>query len=138
MELALAREESATPDGRAQRWAGSVVLPAIGRTDHLALLVRLHCDGEWWYHPEPQTLLQLSAHLNGLDVHCEAVPRSRSYNGPGAPWVAHDIVAGSAWTGQALQIALRAQLPPGIAFHLDAYRYEPWWLRQAKRFKAYQ
>jgi hypothetical protein len=98
----------------------------------------LHRDGEWWYHPEPQTLLQLSAQLNGLDAYYEAVPRSRSYNGPGAPWVAYDIAAGPAWTGQELQIALHAQLPPGIALRLDAYRYERWWSRQTKRFKAYQ
>jgi hypothetical protein len=130
------QEHSPSPRERTHVLRGSAVLPTLRRGDHLALVARLHRAGDWWYHPEPQTLVQLTARLNGLDVYCEVTPKSRSYNGPGAPWVVYDVAAGPAWTGQQLHVDLRAQLPRDISVTLEAHLYDAWWMRYPKRFAA--
>ncbi len=130
------QERPAASGRRTTCLAGSVILPTILRHDHITLVVRLHRDGDWWYHPEPQSLLRLSIQLNGLDVHVEAVPNSRSYNGPGSPWVTYDFAAGADWTGKALQVALDASLPDGVSLEVETHLYEAWWLMYKKRFLA--
>ncbi|MDB5076523.1 MAG: Alpha-L-rhamnosidase domain protein [Chloroflexi bacterium] len=139
IDLALAAiplEQIASSGMRSLCLTGDVHLPTIQRHDHIALVARLHRNGDWWYHPEPQSLLQLNVQLGGLDVYCEIVPGSRSYNGPGSPWVTYDIVAGPDWTGKELRIELKAQLPEGIFLQVEAHLYEAWWLRRKKRFLA--
>lgn len=137
LELTLVEAPPVSSDSareRTQRFTGSIVLPEIRRNDHVTLVVRLHRHGDWWYHPEPQSLLHLTCQLSGRDVYCTVAPRSRSYNGPGSPWVVYDCAVGPSWSGQELRIDLRAQLPNEIALGVEAYQYDAWWLHHKKRF----
>jgi hypothetical protein len=134
--VATAPSIGSSASRRALHLSGSVILPDIQRGDHIALVVRLQRAGQWWYHPEPQSLVQIDAHINGLDVFCEVAPRSRSYNGPGCPWVAYDLPVGPASTGQILAIEIRGQLPVVVDLRVEVHLYDAWWLRHAKRFAA--
>ena len=126
-------------DGRSsatmhQLYSGTAILPAIARGQRLAIIVRLHRDGEWWYHPDVQSLIRFTGKLDGLDVCAEAIPRSRSYNGPGSPWVVYDIPAGASWVGKTLSIDLGGQLPSDVALTVEARIYDAWWRQADKRF----
>ena len=128
--------ESGTDGAAVHLVRGSVRLPQVERNNEVALVVRLHRDGIWWYHPEPQALLELRASLKGIDVYSEVVPTVRARNGPGAPWVLYKLPSGSAWSGEELTIRLRAELPVGVSLLLEAQVWEPWWLRHERRFEA--
>jgi hypothetical protein len=128
--------ETATRGSAVHLIQGSVQLPQVERDDQVALVVRLHRDGIWWYHPEPHVLLQLRASLKGIAAHSEVVPTVRARNGPGAPWVLYKLPAGPAWSGDQLAIDLRAELPEGVSLLLEAQVWEPWWLRHERRFEA--
>jgi hypothetical protein len=117
-----------------QIYRGTTILPAIVRGQRLAIIVRLHRGGDWWYHPEPQSVVRFTGKLDGLDVFAEAIPRSRSYNGPGSPWVVYDIAAGPAWLGKILSIDLIGQLPSDVALTVEAHSYDAWWRQVEKRF----
>jgi hypothetical protein len=113
---------------------GAVRLPDLHRHDSLFVLVRLHRDGVWWYHPAPQELLEFRARLNGPAVEHSTSPTTRSRNGPGCPWVSYTIPAGEAWSGEELEISMRAQLPEGVDIVVDAVACSAWWQAQPARF----
>ncbi|HWE61450.1 MAG TPA: hypothetical protein VHB98_07050, partial [Chloroflexota bacterium] len=115
-------------------YRGTTTLPAITRGQRLAVIVRLHRQGEWWYHPEPHSLIRFTGTLDGLDVVAQAIPRWRSYNGPGAPWVVYDMPAGPSWEGKRLSIELSGQLPGGVALSVETRTYDAWWRQVDKRF----
>ncbi len=94
---ALARAPLAGDGARTLR--GAVTLPELHRHDSLFVLVRLHRDGVWWYHPAPHTLVTFSARLNGPAVDFTTSPTSRARNGPGTPWVTFEIPAGTRLVG---------------------------------------
>jgi hypothetical protein len=134
---------SAREDG--YQYRATALLPAIVRGQALAVIVRLHRNGEWWYHPEPQSLIHFTGQLVGtdrglvvqsLDIFSEAIPRSRSYNGPGSPWVVYDMAPGAAWSGNSLSVALTGQLPSDVAVTVEARLYDAWWRDVDKRFAA--
>jgi hypothetical protein len=115
---------------------GPLRLPRVERNDQVALVVRFHRDGVWWYHPEPHALLELSAVLRGVEVYSDVIPKVRARNGPGGPWVLYKLPAGPAWTEEELTLRLRAQLPAGVSLLLEAHVWEPWWLQHERRFEA--
>jgi hypothetical protein len=115
---------------------GPLRLPQVERDDQVALVVRLHRDDVWWYHPEPHALLDVNAALKGVEVYSEVVPKVRARNGPGGPWVLYKIPAGPAWTGEELAFRLRARLPAGVSLLVEAQVWEPWWLRHERHFRA--
>lgn len=122
-------------DGVAVRWAGSLVLPTIGRDDEVHLSARLRKDGEWAYVPEPGAIVRIGATLDGLAVRTDRLPRTRDRNGPGSPWVLLRIPAGPSWSGRSLDVTVEAEGPAGMEVVLDAVILEAWWKR-SREFAA--
>jgi hypothetical protein len=129
----LAREREEPGDEIVVR--GAIELPELHRHDSLFVLVRLHRDGVWWYHPEPQQLIDLNARLNGPAVEYSTYPRTRARNGPGTPWVTYEIAAGAAWTGQMLDVVVRANVPPDVDIVVEAIACNAWWQAQPAVFQ---
>lgn len=116
-----------TRDYQRRILAGAMVLPPqMGRHLELAIGVRLARSGVYWYHPDVPSLLSLRGELRGHEVHSTVVPRTRSWNGPGTAWALYRLPAGPAWSGERLDLALTALLPPGIELEVDAWLYERW------------
>jgi hypothetical protein len=114
----------------------AIRLPPIGRHDLVVLGARLHREGVWHYHPEPQELLQLDVRLGAGEVWYETVPTVRSRNGPGCPWVVYKIPAGPAWSGRTLEVQLRAELPVDLALEPFGLVYTAWWRERPRSFAA--
>jgi hypothetical protein len=131
----LSREVHDEADGACIHVArGAIVLPRVERHDHLVLVARFHRDGTWWYHPDPRTLIELSARLKGTDVYYEIVPTVRARTGLGSPWILFAIPAGPTWTGEQLDLSIRARLPAGVSPVLESHLYDPWSRRLERRF----
>jgi len=115
---------------------GSIHLPSIHRGDYITLVARFHRKGDWWYHPEPHSLVRFRGRMRGREVYYEVVPSTRAYNGPGSPWVVYNIPVGVAWTNQELYLDLCATLPHEVSLTIETYLLDEWWVRNEKRFAA--
>jgi hypothetical protein len=114
--------------------AGNLLLPELFRHDVIAIAARLRRNGAWWYHPEPQSLVRLSAWLCGAPASFETVPRTRSRNGPGCPWVVFKLPAGAWWSGRELRVELQSSLPNDVELLLEGWVYKAWWNQAARSF----
>jgi hypothetical protein len=128
------RLELAGLEREAQVARGAVVLPQIERHDDVVVAVRFERNGVWWYHPDPRTLIDLSARLKGTEVYSETVPTVRARTGLGSPWILFAIPAGPTWSGERLELRIRTELPAGVSPVLEGHVYEPWSRRVDRRF----
>ncbi len=112
-----------------------VTLPRMGLGDVIFVAGRFRQRGAWWYHPEPQTLLDIRAHLNGLAVHGDVIPRTRHRNGPGSAWVLYRIPAGPSWTGRTLELEVRADAPDDVDVSLSVVVVDAWWQYRDRTFR---
>jgi hypothetical protein len=122
------------PTGGAMRT--SVTLPELGRHDWIAVSIRMHRDGIWHYHPEPQSLFSFDARLGSGEVWYETVPTARSRNGPGCPWVVYKMRAGESWSGRELQVTLRQDLSEKADIEVSGFAYRAWWSEREPSFRA--
>jgi hypothetical protein len=108
------------------RISGSVTLPEIVRHDLVVVGMRLHRDGVWSYHPEPQSLFSPAFRLGAGSVLFKTIPRVRSWNGQGCPWVLYELPAGPAWSGASLEMSWTTQLPAGVEAEPFGVVYSDW------------
>jgi hypothetical protein len=119
--------------GQAQ---ATVTLPAIARGDHVVLILRLLRDGQWLYHPDPRELFDVRMRVFGIEVPIDAVPRARSRNGPGSPWVRYATAAGEGWSGENAVVDVAIGAGPEVEVLAEALVFDPWWTTRPRRFRA--
>lgn len=113
-----------------------VELPEVRRNERLALIASFQDRGVPWYHPDPRSLVSLSAKLHGIEVYSETVPAVRAWTGLGSPWLLWSIPAGPAWSGEEIRVQLRDGSPDNVDVTLKAVLFEPWWKLHDRRFAA--
>jgi hypothetical protein len=121
--------------GDVAAWKAEITLPALENGDEILVVQRLERDGQWSYVPDTRDLLGFDAHLDGLVIRMDTLPRTRDRNGPGSPWSLRRIPAGAAWSGRSLSIDLSSSAAPGTRVHTDAFILDARW-RRHRRFEA--
>ncbi|HET6507991.1 MAG TPA: hypothetical protein VFG42_14465 [Baekduia sp.] len=114
----------------------TITLPEVARGDHVVLVVRLKRDGQWLYHPDPRELFDVRLRMLGIETPLDAVPRTRSRNGPGSPWVRYATPGGVTWSGQELAIDVAAHAEADVEIITEALVFDPWWETVQRRFEA--
>jgi hypothetical protein len=108
-------------------YSGSIRLPSLDGTPHVALAVRLRRGRAYWYHRSIHTLVRLRVTSNGDTLLFRTVPDRLLNNGPGSPWILFDIPVEPEWAGRDLRVDLSWQLPPGVDGEVEAWLYDHWW-----------
>lgn len=121
-------------DRRGPRIAGAVRLPEIVRHDLVVLGLRLHREGVWHYHPEPQSLFAPAFRLGAGSVLFKTIPDVRSWNGQGCPWVLYELPAGPSWSGKELETSWTAGLPAGVEAEPFGLVHNAWRRAHPPRF----
>jgi hypothetical protein len=108
--------------------AWEATIPQLATGGHvLAIIVRMHQDGQPWRHPQPADLMQMRGMVGDRLIRFEPVPNFRqTENNQRAHWLVFKIRTASTWAGKLFHCVMTTYLPPSVILEEEGWIVPEW------------